>query len=87
MTHCLSLSVCFGTSLIVLLLPHINLQLGVLSKVTTRPLEYIKTLVITFHDHPVLGARQNNSTTGSSPDPLFSHEGLAGETTSLILSR
>ena len=37
-------------------------------------------LVIAFLDHPVLGAVQNNSTIGSSPDPLFAHEGLAGET-------
>ena len=36
----------------------------------------IQALVITFHDHPVLGAGQNNSTIGSS---LFSHEGLPRE--------
>ena len=41
-------------------------------------------LVIAFLDHPVLGAVQN-STIGSSPDPLSVREGLAGETTNFTL--
>ena len=46
-----------------------------------RPLSYKnKCLVITFLDHPVLGAVQNNSAIGSSPDPLSLRDGLACET-------
>ena len=43
-------------------------------------LSIYKHFVITFHDHPVLGVLQNNSTIDSSPDPLSSREGLASET-------
>ena len=50
------------------------------SGVTSNWFDAAHTLIITFHDHPVLGARQNNSTIGSSPDPLPSREGLASET-------
>ena len=39
-----------------------------------------KNTSLTFHTHPVLGGCQNNSTIGTSPDPLSPREGLACET-------
>ena len=41
-----------------------------------------KNTSLTFYTHPVLGGCQNNSTIGTSPDPLSSREGLACETRS-----
>ena len=47
-----------------------------------RPLSFKnKHFINAFHNHLVLGARQNNFTIGSSPDTLSPREGLACETT------
>ena len=39
-----------------------------------------KNTSLTFYTYPVLGGCQNNSTMGTSPDPLSVREGLACET-------